>query len=73
MQVVAFSTGKTGVWRWRIVGYSGDAIEESHEAYSTIAAAVAHGTRRLEQMNASDRASSTLAAPTVSISRRKAR
>lgn len=55
MQVVAFSTPGRPDWRWRIVNYSGDTIEESYEAYPTIATAVSNGSRRLEQMNVTDR------------------
>jgi hypothetical protein len=56
MQVVAFSTPGRPDWHWRIVSYSGDTMEESHEAFGTIAAAIANGSRRLEQMNVPDRA-----------------
>ena len=54
MQVVAFSTHGRADWRWRIVGDSGDTMEESHEAFPTIAAALADGSRRLERMNVAD-------------------
>ena len=45
MQVVAFSTPMNPHWRWRIV----------NETFSTIASAVAQGTKRLVQMNVVDR------------------
>ena len=55
MQVVAFSTPMNPHWRWRIVNYAGEVIEESSETFPTIASAVAEGTKRLEQMNVVDR------------------
>ena len=55
MQVAAFSTLSSEGWRWRIVDYAGEMLEESREPFSTIAEAVAHGTRRLTQMNVADR------------------
>ncbi len=55
MQVAAFSTPTSPDWRWRIVNYAGEIIEESRETFPTIASAVAHGTRRLVQMNVVDR------------------
>src|SRR2546425_12733835 len=51
MQVVAFSTPTNPHWRWRIVNYAGEVVEESHEIFPTIASAVAQGTKRLVQMN----------------------
>ena len=56
MQVIAFSTPGNPVWRWRIVNYSGEFVEESHETFPTIATAVAQGEKRLDEMNNSDRA-----------------
>jgi hypothetical protein len=55
MQVAAFSTPTSPDWRWRIVNYAGEIIEESRETFPTIATAVANGTRRLVQMNVVDR------------------
>lgn len=55
MQVVAFSTPTRPDWRWRIVNYAGEMIEESHEVFPTIAAAVAAGSRHLGRMNVTDR------------------
>jgi len=43
-------------WRWRICAYGGEIIEESHDHFLTIAAAVAQGAERLAHMNAVDRA-----------------
>jgi hypothetical protein len=46
MQVTAFSTAARPEWRWRICGYGGEIIEESHDHFLTIAAAVAQGAKR---------------------------
>ena len=54
MQVLAFSTTASGRWRWRIVNYGGEMIEESQEQYPTIAEAVTQGTGRLTEMNVQD-------------------
>ncbi|MEK7715615.1 MAG: hypothetical protein AAB387_09210 [candidate division NC10 bacterium] len=56
MQVTAFSTPARPEWRWRIVNYAGEMVEESRETFPTIAAAVARGTRRRIEMNVVDRA-----------------
>lgn len=55
MQVVALSTPRNPAWRWRIVSYSGEHIEESREEFATIAAALAKGAKRLREMNLIDR------------------
>jgi len=55
MQVTAFSTPDRPDWRWRIVNYAGEVIEESRNTFLTIAAAVAEGTRRLTELNIEDR------------------
>ena len=83
MQVTAFSTAARPEWRWRICGYGGEIIEESHDHFLTIAAAVAQGAKRLAHMNAVDRerAASTMRAAgagdgralSVSVSRRTRR
>jgi hypothetical protein len=54
VQVAAFSTPAGPGWRWRIVNYAGEMVEESSESFPTITAAVAHGTKRLLQMNVVD-------------------
>jgi hypothetical protein len=54
MQVTAFSTPSRPDWRWRIVNYAGEVIEESQAAFRTIAAAIAEGTKRLAQLNITD-------------------
>ena len=55
MQVTAFSTPAAPDWRWRIVNYAGEILEESRDSFSTIAAAVANGTERLVSLNIVDR------------------
>jgi hypothetical protein len=55
MQVTAFSTPADPAWRWRIVNYAGETLEESRETFPTIASAVAQGTKRLLEMNVVDR------------------
>ena len=55
MQVTAFSNPACPEWRWRIVNYAGEIVEESRELFPTISAAVASGTKRLVQMNIVDR------------------
>ena len=54
MQVAAFSTPAHPDWRWRIVNYAGEVIEESRDGFPTIAKAVAHGSRRLTELNLVD-------------------
>jgi len=55
MQVTAFSTPAVPDWRWRIVNYAGEILEESRDSFSTIAAAMASGTKRLVSLNIVDR------------------
>jgi hypothetical protein len=54
MQVVAFSTPQNPLWRWRIVNYAGELIEESRETFPTIAGALAQGGKRLRRMDVVD-------------------
>ena len=54
MQVLAFSSPRHPDWHWRIVNYAGETMEESYQAFATIAAAVAEGTKRLETLNIVD-------------------
>ena len=55
VQVAAVSTPKDDSrWRWRIVNYAGELIEESRETFPTIASAVEHGSKRLSQMDVVD-------------------
>ena len=55
MQVAAFAKAQDRGWRWRIVNYAGEVIEESNEEFSSIAAAVAQGSARLVTLNVVDR------------------
>jgi len=55
MQVTAFSTPAAPDWRWRIVNYAGEVVEESGGTFPTISAAVADGTQRLVKLNVVDR------------------
>jgi hypothetical protein len=54
VQVTAFATPGQPDWRWRIVNYAGEIIEESHDRFSSIAEAIAKGAKRLLQMNIVD-------------------
>ena len=54
MQVFAFSTPSRPDWRWRIVTYSGDTVEESRETFTSIGTAVTDGTRRMNAMDVKD-------------------
>jgi hypothetical protein len=47
MNVIAVSIPGQPDWRWRIVDYQGETVEESHTSLPTIAAAVAEGNERL--------------------------
>ena len=55
MQVGAFATPTSGGWRWRIVDYAGEIVQESHSTFPTIGEAVAQGNKRLAEMNVVDR------------------
>ena len=59
MQVAAVAKAHDRGWRWRIVNYAGDVIEESHEVFGSIAAAVAEGSARLVTLNLVDRSEPT--------------
>ena len=55
VQVGAVSTPQDDSrWRWRIVNYAGEVVEESRDSFPTIASAVEHGSKRLKQMDAVD-------------------
>jgi hypothetical protein len=47
MNVIAVSTPGQPDWRWRIVDYQGQTVEESFTSLPTIAAAVAEGNEHL--------------------------
>lgn len=55
MQVAAVARAQDRGWRWRIVNYAGEMIEESNDVFATIAAAVAQGSERLVALNVVDR------------------
>jgi len=55
VQVAAVSTPEDGNrWRWRIVNYAGEVIEEPRETFPTIGSAVEHGSKRLTQIDVVD-------------------
>ena len=54
MQVAAFTTPAWPDWRWRIVDYAGQIVEESSQSFPSIAVAVAFGKRRLEELDIRD-------------------
>lgn len=49
MDVLAFSSPRRPDWRWRIVNYAGETVEESSVSFSTIAQALANGAERLKE------------------------
>ena len=57
MQVFAVSTPSHPDWRWRIVNYAGEIVEESHETFPSIAVAVREGGRRLHAIDMPDQSS----------------
>jgi hypothetical protein len=54
VQVLAFSTPQTPLWRWRIINYAGELVEESRDTFPTIAGALAQGSARLKVMDVVD-------------------
>jgi hypothetical protein len=54
VQVIAFATPASPDWRWRIVNYAGEMVEESYDVFLTIAGAVAAGAQRLREMDGVD-------------------
>jgi hypothetical protein len=55
VQVIAFATLRSPDWRWRIVNYAGEMVEESLGSFSTIAEAVVAGGQRLRVIDVVDR------------------
>lgn len=55
MQVTAISTPTEPRWRWRVVNYAGEIVEESRDLFPTISMAVAKGTEWVVQMKLVDR------------------
>jgi hypothetical protein len=54
VQVVAFSTPSRPEWRWRIVNYAGEMVEESYETFASIALATTEGRRRMNELGVED-------------------
>jgi hypothetical protein len=55
VQVAAITTPQDNLlWRWRIVNYAGEVVEESRATFPTIASAVENGSKRLRQMDVVD-------------------
>jgi len=54
MKVRAFSTHAIPQWRWRIVDHDDAIIEESFEAFSTIAVAMSAGNDRVRALRVND-------------------
>jgi hypothetical protein len=61
MQVAAVTTPREHGWRWRIVNYAGDVVEESTDLFGTIAAAIVDGNAHLVTLNVVDRSEATRA------------
>jgi hypothetical protein len=59
MQVAAVAKAQERGWRWRIVNYAGEVVEESSDTFGSIAAAVAQGSARLVTLNVVDRSEPT--------------
>ena len=55
MDVVAISIPSEVGWRWRIVNYTGEVVEESRGTFATIAAALASGAGRLPAIDVAPR------------------
>jgi hypothetical protein len=47
VNVFAFTSPRAPDWRWRIVDYGGETLEESSTGFSTLALAMAAGAERL--------------------------
>jgi hypothetical protein len=48
---MAFCTPAKPQWRWRIVSFSGDIVEESYATFASIATAVTDGHRRVDELH----------------------
>jgi hypothetical protein len=55
VDVTAFSTPTHPEWRWRIVTYAGELVEESRLGFLTIAQALSEGTKRMRALDVVDR------------------
>jgi hypothetical protein len=47
MDIVAVSTRSVPGWRWRMLDYSGQTVEESNRAFDSIDIAIAEGVARM--------------------------
>src|SRR6266705_2099508 len=54
VQVAAFSTPSDPRWRWRIVNYAGELVEESRDTFPSIAGALEQGEKRLRALDVVD-------------------
>jgi hypothetical protein len=54
VNVVAISTPLHPDWRWRIVNFAGEVVEESTEGFPTIGIALAAGVKHRRHMNVTD-------------------
>ena len=63
MNVVAISTPSCPEWRWRIVDYAGQMVEESYGTFPSIESAVADGVLRLHARDDRDVASTPARIP----------
>ena len=54
VDVTAFSTPNRPDWRWRIVTYAGELVEESYETFPSISTAVSDGNRRMRELDIQD-------------------
>jgi hypothetical protein len=54
MHVIAFSTPSRPEWRWRLISYAGDIVEESREIFPCIADAIGAGAVRSEELRVRD-------------------
>jgi hypothetical protein len=59
VQVLAFCSPARPEWRWRIVNYEGEMVEESYETFRSIATAVTEGSRRMDELTVKDLAERT--------------
>ena len=54
MNVVAISTPSSVSWRWRIIDYSGQMVEESDGTFGSIESAITHGVERMRARDEQD-------------------
>jgi hypothetical protein len=71
MNVLAFCSPGRPDWRWRIVDYNGETMEESSMGFATIALAVADGSERLQYRIDRDLAIAPRSSGPISFPRRR--